>query len=136
MTEDIRWQQRFENLTKALLRLEEALAVSAKEPSNAIYQIGMIGAFTFTFELAWKTLKDYLKYGGIHMSLPREVIKQAFHYQLIADGQLWIDMLDDRNLLAHSYDEGNALAAGDSIRTRYIQGIQQVHALLASKLSS
>src|SRR5690348_14559170 len=100
MITDIRWKQRFENFSKAFQRLQTILMALKAEPQNEIYQIALIGAFQFTFELAWKTLKDYLKYQGISVSLPREVIKQAFHYQLIQEGQIWIDMLEDRNLMA------------------------------------
>lgn len=57
MTEDIRWQQRFENLTKAINRFHEALSGIAKEPNNHLYQIALIGAFQFTFELSGKRLR-------------------------------------------------------------------------------
>lgn len=80
---DIRWQQRFENLEKARQRLHEALLGTALEPNNHLYQIALIGAFQFTFELSWKTMKDYLVHNGVQVSLPREVIKQAFHHGLI-----------------------------------------------------
>lgn len=58
MTQDVRWKQRFENFNKALHRLREALAGTACEPHNHLYQIALIGAFQFTFELSWKTMKD------------------------------------------------------------------------------
>ncbi len=127
MEQDIRWHQRFENLGRAIGRLREALEGTATEPKNHLYQIALIGAFQFTFELSWKTMKDYLVYNGVEVSLPREVIKQAFHHQLIKDGQAWIDMLEDRNLMAHVYQEQAALAAGKSIRERYAPAIELVY---------
>lgn len=136
MDPDIRWKQRFENLTKAQYRLHEALSGTAKEPKNHLYQIALIGAFQFTFELSWKTIKDYLSYNGVEVSLPRDVIKQAFHHQLIKDGQVWIDMLEDRNLMAHVYQEQAALTAGKSIRERYAPAIEQVYNDLLKKLKT
>lgn len=136
MTHDIRWKQRFENFDKALQRLNEALIGTAKEPKNHLYQIALIGAFQFTFELSWKTMKDYLVFNGVEVSLPREVIKQAFHHQLIKDGQVWIDMLEARNLMAHVYQEQAALAAGKSIRERYAPAIEQIHKDLLKKRST
>lgn len=127
MNKDIRWEQRFENLSKAFERLQEALDGTRREPNNHLYQIALIGAFQFTFELCWKTMKDYLVYNGVSVSLPRDVIKQAFHHGLILDGQVWIDMLEDRNLMAHVYQEQAALAAGKSIRERYAPAIEQIH---------
>lgn len=133
MDEDIRWKQRFENLSKALSRLREALDGTAREPKNHLYQIALIGTFQFTFELSWKTMKDYLIYSGVEVSLPRDVLKQAFHHQLIQEGQVWIDMLEDRNLMAHVYQEQAALAAGKSIRERYAPAIEKVHNDLLKK---
>ena len=133
MNEDIRWHQRFENLSKALGRLREALEGIAQKPTNHLYQIALIGAFQFTFELSWKTMKDYLIYNGVEVSLPRDVIKQAFHHQLIKDGDVWIRMLEDRNLMAHVYQEQAALAAGKSIREFYAPAIEQIHKDLLKK---
>lgn len=133
MNQDIRWQQRFENLSKALLRLQEALEGISHEPKNHLYQIALIGAFQFTFELSWKTLKDYLNYNGVEVSLPRDVIKQAFHHQIIQDGQVWINMLEDRNLMAHVYQEQAAITAGNSIREAYAPAIHKLYHDLLKK---
>jgi nucleotidyltransferase substrate binding protein (TIGR01987 family) len=55
-------------------------------------------------KLGWKTLKDLLAYEGIDAPLPRQVIREAFAANLVRDGQIWIDMLEQRNLMAHTYD--------------------------------
>jgi nucleotidyltransferase substrate binding protein (TIGR01987 family) len=133
MVPDIRWQQRFANLDKALHRLREALDATAKEPNNHLYQIALIVAFQFTFELSCKTLKDYLIYNGVKVSLPREVIKQAFQHQIIQDGQVWTQMLEDRHLIKCVYEERTALAAGKSIRERYAPAIELTHGTLLKK---
>jgi len=91
----------------------------ALESPNEIEQQGIIQSFEFTFELAWKTMKDYLEAQGVEAMFPREVIKQSFHYELIADGSTWLDMLGKRNLLAHTYDEGLALEANELIKSQY-----------------
>ncbi len=102
----IRWRQRFQNLLKAFNQLERGLAIT--EPSD-IEQQGIIQSFEFSFELAWKTLKDYLEAQGITCQFPREVIKKAFHHQIISKGEIWLDMLGKRDLLAHTYDEAMAM---------------------------
>lgn len=78
-------------------------------------------------------MKDYLAYNGVEASMPREVIKQAFHHQLIQDGQTWIDMLEDRNLMAHVYQEQAAVAAGKSIQERYAPAIEKIYNDLLEK---
>jgi len=128
-----RWIYRFENFDKALSKLQSFAKYVEKDDSD-IFEVALIGAFKFTFELGWKTLKDYLNNGGIDVSIPREVIKQSFHHGLIEDGDAWIKMLEDRNILTHVYDEKIADKAIKSIESIYIPAIMQVHAYLKLKL--
>jgi len=131
---DIRWKQRFDNLQRAYTRLRSVLELAAEDPESEVVRLASIKAYEFTFELSWATLKDYLSYNGIDARLPREVIKQAFATGLLADGQLWIDMLEERNLMAHTYDDARAKAAVTQIQTRYLAGLEQLHTLLSGKL--
>lgn len=133
--QDIRWQQRFENLQSAYLRLQEAIAANRQAPENRLIQMALIKAFEMTFELSWKTMMDYLKYNGIDVKLPREIIKQAFASDIIVDGQMWMDMLEDRNLMAHTYDEARALEAVGHICKRYAAGLEQLHQYLSARLA-
>lgn len=131
---DSRWKQRFDNLQRAYRRLGWALEMSQSDPDSDLIRIAVIKAYEFTFELSCKTLKDYLIYSGIDVRLPREVIKQGFACGLITDGQLWIDMLEERNLMAHAYDDTLAKQAMAQIQQRYLSGLAQLHDLLAGKL--
>jgi len=54
----VRWQQRFQNLVNAFSQFERGLAIT--HPSD-IERQGIIQSFEFSFELSWKTLKDYLE---------------------------------------------------------------------------
>ena len=132
---DIRWKQRFSNLQLAYRRLQQAIEANRLTPGNDLIQMALIKAFEMSFELAWKTLKDYLNYNGIDVKLPREVIKQAFANEIVSDGQLWIDMLEERNLMAHTYDQARALKAVNHICQRYILGLDEVHGFLSAKLA-
>ena len=118
---NIRWRQRFQNLDRAFGQLQRGLAIKA--PSDIEIQ-GIIQSFEFTFELSWKTIKDYLESQGVVCRFPREAIKQAFHYQLLADGEVWLDMLGKRNQLAHTYDEKIALEAYKLIKEEYAPQIK------------
>ena len=133
MKKEIRWKQRFKNYDKALKKLQ-SFAEYTKNNDEDVFEVALIGAFEFTFELAWKTLKDYLKFGGINVSIPREVIKQSFHHKLIEDGEIWISMLEDRNILSHVYDNIKAKDAVKSIETKYIAVFVQLYEFLYSKL--
>lgn len=132
--QDIRWQQRFENLQSSYQLLLEAVSASQQQPDNKLIRVALIKTFEMTFELSWKTLKDYLNYQGIDAKFPRDIIKQAFANAIIMDGQLWIDMLDDRNLMSHTYDEERAQEAIEHICQRYLAGLTQLHDYLSESL--
>ncbi len=133
MIEDIRWKQRFSNLQRAYARLHQAVVANADDPDDDLIQMALIKAFEMTFELSWKTMKDYLVYNGIDVKLPREVIKQAFANDIIIDGQLWIDMLENRNQIAHTYDENRARETVRQICQAYLPPLEQFHSFLLGK---
>jgi len=132
--QDIRWKQRFENLQSTYKLLQEAIAANQQTPNNSLMQMALIKAFEMTFELSWKTMKDFLQYNGIDVKLPREIIKQAFANDIIIDGQLWIDMLEDRNLMTHTYDEERAQSAILHICESYIIALTQLQNYLQERL--
>jgi nucleotidyltransferase substrate binding protein (TIGR01987 family) len=100
---DIRWKQRFSNFEQAYMRLKEA--VEDFDTLNRLAKEGLIQRFEYTLELAWKTLKDYLESKEEIAKFPKDVIKKAFRADLIDDGETWMEMLEKRNLLSHTYEE-------------------------------
>ncbi len=132
METEIRWKQRFENYARALGLLREAL--DQMDQLSALEKEGTVQRFEFTLELAWKTLKDYLEFNGVLLTqmTPRNVIREAFSAKIIEDGQLWIDMLDCRNRMSHTYDESAFGEAVQEIATRYLDGFEQLHHYLIS----
>ncbi len=123
--EDIRWQQRFQNFQKSLLLLEGALNIQTPD----IYQkAGLIQFFETTFELSWKLMKDYLEAEGfMDIKSPRAVIKKAFETELIENGHVWIELLQDRNLTAHTSDEKKADLVETQIREKYHPIIRELY---------
>ncbi|MCY4651891.1 MAG: nucleotidyltransferase substrate binding protein [Dehalococcoidia bacterium] len=105
MSQEIRWQYRFANFRRAYVLLSEAFD-DGVEVLNQLEREGVIQRFEYTFELAWLTLKDRLEYDGVNLTTvtPRNVIREAFWAKLVSDGDAWIDMLTDRNLMSHTYD--------------------------------
>lgn len=135
MQQDIRWKQRFQNFDRAVVLLREPIERDVTTLSN-LEKEGTIQRFEFTVELAWKTLRDYLEYEGrvIEPVTPRNVIKEAFAAHTIRDGQVWIDMLDHRNLLSHTYDASEFDKAVLAIRDRYLSAIQDLHLWLKERM--
>jgi nucleotidyltransferase substrate binding protein (TIGR01987 family) len=130
---DTRWKQRFSNFQAAFARLQEAAAANQSQPSQVLFQIALVKTFEMGFELSWKTLKDFLYFKGLDTKTPRDTIKQGFAYGILQDGQLWIDMLEDRNLMTHTYDPAHALLAITHIHDRYIAGMTQLHDYLLAQ---
>lgn len=119
-----RFEERKKDLINATNRLKEALN---EEESDLIID-GVLHRYEFTFELAWKTLKDYLEYLGVTINTgsPREVIKESFAHDLISDGETWIKMMLARNSLSHLYDEETSRKVYNEIKEKYIYQIEKL----------
>lgn len=119
--EDIRWIQRFNNYRKALARLGEAVALAEERDLSDLEQQGLIQGFEFTFDLAWKTLQDYLRHhkrpndnGG-----PNVIIEQALVDGIIKGDEVWKAMKKSRDLTSHSYDGETADDIAENILDTY-----------------
>ncbi len=126
---DIRWIQRFQNFDRAFLLLRSALEERGLEQMSELEKEGLIQRFEYSYELAWKTMKDYLEEQGtiINPVTPRNVIKEAFSAQIIAVGQVWVDMMLHRNLQAHTYDFSKFKEVLDAVVERYLDAQEQLH---------
>ncbi len=106
---DIRWIQRFENFTTALVQLTKAVELSQKRKLSDLEEQGLIQAFEFTHELAWKTLKDFLNHkGNKEIYGSKDAVRKSFQYGLIEEGDIWMDMINSRNKTSHTYDQKTA----------------------------
>lgn len=135
--DEIRWQQRFDNFQKAFLLLKEALEEKPIDEYSKLEQEGIIQRFEYTFELAWKTIKDKLFYEGYDEKTPRAVIRRAFEVEFITeeDTEIWLDSLDKRNILSHTYNEDAAREALEAIRDNYYPVIKQVYQSLKAEIN-
>ncbi|RYE21355.1 MAG: nucleotidyltransferase [Sphingobacteriaceae bacterium] len=124
MNLDIRWKQRFQNFEKAILYLQESVV---RNNLSALEKAGIIQVYEFTFELAWKTVKDYLEEKDVEVKFPRDTIKEGFKYELLENGEVWLDMLQKRNLMSHTYNEINAELAYNLIINEYFSELQKVY---------
>ncbi len=119
-----RLDERRVDYKNALTRLKEALQ---EEPSEIVID-GILHRFEFTFELAWKCIKDYLEYMGISEKIgsPRENIQLAYKNGTISDGDLWIEMMLARNSLSHLYDEQQSRQVYNDIKSKYINAFEEL----------
>ena len=128
---EARFIERQAEVAKAAARLREVAAM----PENEIVRDAALQRFEFTFELIWKTLKLYLERQGYETGGPRPTLKKAFAEGIISSteqGDVWLRMLEDRNLTNHAYDE--ALAA--DIYRRVVRDYAPAIARMATAIQS
>ena len=103
-----RWSEKIKDLENAVSRLDEAIKDSKKIELSTLKD-GVIQRFEFTLELSWKILKTYLVNEGIDcVNTPKSVVREAYKAGIIKNGEIWIEMIDDRNLTSHIYSQSMA----------------------------
>ncbi len=94
------------NFYNALQRLKEGVIEFKQDDASDVVRDGVIQRFEFTYELAWKTTKEYLEdIGIVDNNSPKTVFKEAFAQKLIVDEKNWLLMISDRNKTSHVYKE-------------------------------
>ena len=128
-------KERFTERQSAVLNAAARLDEIAALPETDIVRDAAIQRFEFTFELVWKALQLYLEREGFESGSPRAVLKRAFIIGMISDrdeADIWLQMLDDRNLTSHAYDEALAVR----IYTRIVQDYAPRLAWMAQKIQT
>jgi len=95
-------------LTRAITRFDEVLQLPLDEMGTV--RDSAIQRFEFCVDLSWKTLKTILlTKHGIECASPKSCLREAFSVGLITDDDpFWLQMIELRNLSAHTYDEAVA----------------------------
>lgn len=112
--------KKFENFKSNLSVLSKA---HEENLNNEFIISGIIDKFFIQFELAWKVLKELLRYEGHSMAntgSPREIIKAAYAVYDFLDEELWLSMLKERNNMTHIYDGEEARRLVGKIIHEYI----------------
>ncbi|MCC8073133.1 MAG: HI0074 family nucleotidyltransferase substrate-binding subunit [Clostridiales bacterium] len=123
--------EKLQKFLQAIQRLSEAIN-EYDENATSTVRDGVIQRFEFCTELAWKATREYLlDQGYIEINSPKSVMKKAFAEGLITDENLWIDLINARNITSHIYDENTAVEIFTDIKERYASAFRS----LADKLS-
>lgn len=121
-----RFTERQAEVRNSAARLTEAVT----QPDSDLIRDATIQRFEFTFEVVWKTLKLYLERQGYECGGPRPTLKKAFTENIFPtaeEADRWLQMLDDRNLTSHAYDE--------ELATRIYRNIVKDYAPLLGKMA-
>ncbi len=88
-------------------------------PPDAVVRDATIQRVEFTVELIWKTFKAFLALEKIDVRSPKAAMRHAYALGWIDDEQIWLNMLDDRNLCSHAYSESMARQIYERIKEYY-----------------
>ncbi len=81
-----------------------------------------------TFELSWSLPNDYLgSQGFLEIKTPRSALKKAFEVGLIRNGHNWMELLENRDLTTHSYDEAIAIEVEKLIHQNYYPLLKELY---------
>ena len=130
-TTDLRWQQRFSYFEQAFSKLDEAVQKILTDKLSECYNLndkllseifkeGLIQRFEYTHELAWNVLKDFFEHAGTtNIYGSKDATREAFSQGLIANGDVWMDMIKSRNQTSHTYNQATADAIFQKIVQQY-----------------
>ena len=124
---------KLQNFIRALNRLKDGLLQYNEE--NELLRDGLIQRFEFTFELAWKVLKEVFEEEGLlGLNSPKSVLKEAFSAGIIENEKLWMNMLMDRNATSHMYSESNAIEICTNIKEKYTCELEKLQEKIINRI--
>ena len=117
---------RIEKLKRSLCTLDEFIqepAVSRRDLS------GLIFAFVATFEHAWKCLEDRVSDLGYSTRKIQPILDAVVKAGLIsaAEKEIWMQMLEDKNLAWHVYSDSISKELAKRIRETHFVALGSVH---------
>lgn len=113
--------KKYENFCRSLSNLKEGAELN--EPYTVVEQTGIAALFEICFEQSWKLMKAILEEHGRYdekVGSPRAIIKLAYQCGMITDCEGWLELLEARNILAHTYSNEQALAVIRRLKPNFI----------------
>lgn len=131
-----KFNEKYAKYCNAVERLNDAVTdfrFSMPEIAQDVMRDAIIQRFEFSAELAWKTMREYLIEEGVVVpATPKGVVREAYSTGIISDEQIWSDLLRDRNLTSHTYNEETARNIFARICTDYLYVLQQLQTQLSN----
>ena len=102
--------KKYENFRQALANMKEIY--NYEEPYGTVVLTGLVELYELCFEQSWKMMKEILENHGYEVGAtgsPKTILKTAYQAGMIKDEDLWLHALQERNNVAHSYNQKIAL---------------------------
>jgi nucleotidyltransferase substrate binding protein (TIGR01987 family) len=124
-------KQSLENCQKTLIKLKKFMDIAVSIQADYT-QAACIQAFEFTFEVFWKTFQKIGQSQGVMIGSPKTAFSFAFEAGFIDNEDVWIDLLNDRNMTTHTYHEMLAQQIFTRIKEHYIHAFEKAYVKLQS----
>ncbi len=125
-------QQALDSLGSALARLEGAFALPNDDD---VTRDVVILRFVLVYETSWMALKRCLASEQIDVRYPKAAFREAYRVGWLEHETPWINMLADRNLIAHTYNEVTAIQVYENIRG-YLPEFRQLYTYLSGRFGA
>lgn len=102
--------KKYENFCSSLKNMKEIYNYS--ELYDNVVLTGLVGLYEICFEQSWKMMKEILEFHGYEEGAtgsPKIILKTAYKAGMIKDESLWLQGLQARNNVPHSYNQNIAL---------------------------
>lgn len=103
--------KQLEDFEKSVRRLIEAVELAEKKKDTELYLFlrdSAIQRFEFTFEIFWKLVRTAVReFEGVECNSPKSCMRELFKNGYVGEEEVTqlFEMVDDRNLTAHTYNE-------------------------------
>ena len=124
----------FTDLKNALSKLNEI--INFEIDNKEIKRDSTIQRFEFCYELIWKNLKRILEIEGFNPKSPRETFEFAYKNDIIKNEELWLNMIRDRNIITHVYDQDEIDKIYNNIVKNYYSEMQKCFDILLLKVKN
>ncbi len=106
-----------------------------RDDYSDLEKAGTVQRFEICWELAWKSMRDYLRDVGnpVAVASPINVIRAAFQINLVDDGDAWVQAMKARNKMAHEYDCVAFEATVVDVRDIYLPLLQSLRTKLETE---
>jgi CRISPR-associated protein Cmr2 len=113
----------FTDFEKAFLNLKEAVTIAKTDLGID----GTIKRFELCYELSWKLIKEYLADKGLIVKNPRDTFREAVKNGIIENEEGWMEMIEDRNFLVHTYSSEESRTVYERIKSTYIKLFESLY---------
>jgi len=121
----INWHKRLDDYSEALKELQDYLEELQTRGFSEKLEHKIIRAFELSHEMALNTMMEYFREQG-HQGItgPRDATAEAFHADLIDDGEAWLDMIICRIKASPLYNEDVNKELMDKIAKKFIHQLE------------